>query len=115
MSLVATCQAEQDTFNMPALYSNLSPWAETPITENYLDIFDIRTVASESDDFLYTIQPQYQYRPDLLAYDLYGEPSLWWVFVQRNMDTLQDPVLDFVAGTKIYIPKNSSLIEILGL
>jgi hypothetical protein len=37
------------------------------------------------------------------------------VFTQRNMDVLQDPILDFVPGTKIYIPKNSSLRNVLGL
>ncbi len=98
-----------------AQYKDTSPWSITPTTSNYLDILSIRTVSAESDDFLYTIQPQYNLRPDLLAYDLYGDPALWWVFVQRNMDTIQDPIFDFTAGTKIYIPKNSSLTEMLGL
>jgi hypothetical protein len=98
-----------------ARYSDSSPWSITPFKQNYLDIFSIRTVSAESDDFLYTIQAQYNLRPDLLAYDLYGDPALWWVFVQRNMDILQDPIFDFTAGTKIYIPKNSSLTEMLGI
>jgi hypothetical protein len=100
---------------MPANYSNLSPWANTPFTQNYLDIFSIRTVSADSDDILYTVQPQYTYRPDLLAFDLYGDAGLWWVFTQRNMDVLQDPILDLVAGVQIHIPKLSSLTEILGL
>jgi hypothetical protein len=83
--------------------------------QNYLDILSIRPVSAEPDDFLYTIQAQYTYRPDLLAHDLYGSSSLWWVFMQRNLDIIQDPVLDFVPGTKIYIPKNSSLKTVLGL
>jgi hypothetical protein len=37
------------------------------------------------------------------------------VFIQRNLDILQDPIFDFTAGTQIYIPKNSSLTEILGI
>ena len=98
-----------------AQYKDSSPWSTTSITRNYLDILNVRTVSAESDDFLYTIQPQYNLRPDLLAYDLYGDPALWWVFVQRNMDTIQDPIFDFTAGTKIYIPKNSSLTELLGI
>jgi hypothetical protein len=64
---------------------------------------------------VYKRQSQYTYRPDLLAYDLYGDPSLWWVFIQRNLDMLQDPIFDFVPGTQIYIPKNSSLRTVLGL
>jgi len=50
-----------------------------------------------------------------LAFDLYGDATLWWVFIQRNLDVLQDPVFDFVAGKKIYIPKNASLRSVLGL
>jgi hypothetical protein len=100
---------------MAATYNDLSPWSLTPTKRNYLDLLQIRTVSAESDDFLYTIQPQYNYRPDLLAHDLYGESALWWVFIQRNLDVIQDPILDFVAGTQIYIPKNSSLKEVLGL
>jgi hypothetical protein len=100
---------------MPTQYSDHSPWYITPITANRLEILRIRTVSAESDDFLYTIQPQYNLRPDLLAFDLYGDPALWWVFIQRNLDILQDPIFDFTAGTQIYIPKNSSLTEILGI
>jgi hypothetical protein len=100
---------------MASNYTNTSPWFNTQVVNNYLDILSIRPVSSEVDDFLYNIQPQYTYRPDLLAFDLYGDATLWWVFTQRNMDVLQDPILDFVPGTKIYIPKNSSLRNVLGL
>lgn len=100
---------------MSAHYSNTSPWYTTPIKQDYLDILTIRPVSAEADDYLYTIEPQYEYRPDLLAYDLYGTSSLWWVFIQRNLDVLQDPIYDFVAGVKIYIPKNSSLKTVLGI
>ena len=98
-----------------ATYINTSPWYSTQSKENYLDILSIRPVSAEPDDFLYTIQSQYTYRPDLLAHDLYGASSLWWVFMQRNLDVIQDPILDFVPGIKIYIPKNSSLKNVLGL
>lgn len=100
---------------MSAIYSNLSPWANTQIKENYLDLLSIRAVSSEIDDFLYTIESQYTHRPDLLAYDLYGEAALWWVFIQRNLDVLQDPIFDFVPGIRIYIPKSSNLKLVLGL
>lgn len=101
---------------MQDLYSTSSPYANTSVINNtYLDFLVIRPVPAESDDFLYSIEPQYTYRPDLLAYDLYGDPALWWVFAQRNMDVIQDPILDFVPGVKIYIPKGSSLRQTLGI
>jgi len=99
---------------MSVQYSDSSPWYRTSIVRNYLDVLTIRPVSAELDDFLYTIEPQYTYRPDLLAYDLYGTKDLWWVFIQRNLDVLQDPIFDFVPGTKIYLPKNTSLKEVLG-
>lgn len=100
---------------MASNYKNTSPWYNTNITKNYLDVLAIRPVSSETDDFLYTIESQYTYRPDLLAFDLYGDAALWWVFIQRNLDVLQDPIFDFVPGKKIYISKNSSLKTALGL
>jgi alpha-L-fucosidase len=98
-----------------ATYTNTSPWFNTPLQDNYLGLFSIRPVSAEPDDFAYTIESQYEYRPDLLAFDLYGETQLWWVFMQRNLDVLQDPIFDFTAGTKIFIPKNSSLRTVLGI
>lgn len=98
-----------------AKYSQTSPWFTTKTTQNYLDVLSIRPVSSEPDDFLYTIESQYANRPDLLAHDLYGDSNLWWVFTQRNLDIIQDPIFDFVPGVQIRIPKKSSLTTILGI
>jgi hypothetical protein len=45
---------------------------------------------------------------------LYGDASLWWVFYQRNPNTLQAPPLDFKAGVNIYLPQESLLRTELG-
>lgn len=100
---------------MAAVYTNLSPWYITPIKQEVMDVLSIRPVSAEPDDFLYTIEAQYEHRPDLLAFDLYGESALWWVFLQRNLDVLDDPIFDFTTGKKIYIPKGSSLKSVLGI
>lgn len=98
-----------------ATYSSSSPWYNTRIVNNqYLDVLNIRPVPASNDDIRYTIEPQYNYRPDLLAYDLYGDHRLWWVFSQRNLDSLKDPVYDFESGTEIYLPQGSALSELLG-
>ena len=94
---------------------NQSPYANTEtINGQYLDILSIRPVPAYDDDILYTIESQYQHRPDLLAYDLYGSTKLWWVFAQRNMNVIKDPVYDMVTGTRIYLPQGSKLTEVLG-
>ena len=99
-----------------ASYSTSSPWHNTKYTAlGSLGILRIRAIPAEADDAQYTIETQYTHRPDLLAYDYYGTPKLWWVFAQRNMDILKDPVFDFVAGTKIYLPDPKALRNTLGI
>jgi hypothetical protein len=98
-----------------ATYSNFSPYSETAQNNLYLELINIRPVPSESDDYVYTIESQYKHRPDLLAYDLYGSARLWWVFVQRNMSVIKDPIYDFVPGVQIYLPKKSNLEKFLGV
>lgn len=96
-------------------YGNSSPWSKTPFNNSgYLDFMNIRKIPADDDDLLYEIQSQYVYRPDLLAYDLYQNSKLWWVFSTRNQDILKDPVFDFLPGTKIYLPKASKIRLILG-
>ena len=96
-------------------YKKTSPWATTKQNRLYLDILSIRPVPAESDDFKYVIENQYRHRPDLLAFDLYGDPKLWSVFVQRNMDVIKDCIYDFEPGTVIFIPKKSNLQNFLGI
>ena len=99
-----------------ATYTKTSPYSNTKITASgELDILKIRPVPADDDDFLYEVEPQYNFRPDLLSYDLYGTPKLWWVFAQRNLDILKDPVFDFKAGVKIFLPKQSALQKALGI
>lgn len=98
-----------------AKYTASSPWYDTPQKTPYLDIWQPRPIPAASDDFQYTIQPQYNYRPDLLAYDIYGNPKLWWVFMQRNVDIIFDPIYDFRSGVTIALPKKSQLLASLGL
>ena len=95
---------------------NQGPYGKTQITASgYLDILTIRPIPAAGDDILYEITAPYTYRPDLLAFDLYGSKDLWWVFAQRNIDILKDPVFDFVAGTEIYLPQGEFLKSRLGL
>lgn len=99
-----------------AKYLSYSPWAKTNIiNDQYLDVLRIRAVPAEADDVKYTIQEQYTHRPDLLAHDFYGNHKLWWVFAQRNLNVLNDPIFDFEAGVEIYLPKVDTLKKFLGL
>jgi hypothetical protein len=93
-----------------------SPWHKTLIVNSsYLGLFKIRPIPESDDDPLYVIEEQYTHRPDLLAFDMYNDHKLWWVFAQRNMDVILDPVYDITAGTEIFLPQANLLKKYLGL
>ena len=96
-------------------YNNLSPYYSTNQSSGYLDVIEWRSIPVEDDDILFTLTKSYEHRPDLLAYDLYGDVGLWWVFSVRNSSKIKDPVFDMLAGTAIYIPKLSSIKTSLGI
>ena len=99
---------------MASLYTSTSPYYETGYSQFYLDVMVNRPIPKEDDDISFTINTTYQYRPDLLAFDLYGSGNLWWVFYQRNPNTLIAPPLDFTVGTQIFLPKGDVLKQVLG-
>jgi hypothetical protein len=96
-------------------YSKTSPYANTEKFAFYLDVASIPNIPYDPSDVQYQIDAIYQHRPDLLAYDVYGDAGLWWVFSARNPNTLQDPVFDFLPGAIIYVPKKDVLTATLGL
>lgn len=91
---------------MAVEYRRDSLYKSTTIENNkYLDIWepsvaDIKSIATT----LYTIQPKYHQRPDMLANELYGNPKLWWAFALINQDELNDPIMDFTSGLSIKVP-----------
>jgi hypothetical protein len=97
-----------------ANYTSTSPYFQTGYSQFFLDVMVNRAIPKQPDDRLFKINQTYQYRPDLLAFDLYDTPNLWWVFYQRNPNTLTKPPLDFVAETVIYLPKITTLRTVLG-
>ena len=97
-----------------ATYNATSPYYATQYSQFFLDTMVNRPVPAQSDDLPFTINQTYQYRPDLLAFDLYDNGGLWWVFYQRNPNTLTKPPLDFALNTVIYLPKISTLRSVLG-
>ena len=97
-----------------ATYDTTSPYYLTGYSQFFLDVMTNRPIPKESDDLPFSINATYQYRPDLLAHDLYGNANLWWVFYQRNPNTLQKPPLDFAKDVLIYLPKITTLRSTLG-
>lgn len=96
-------------------YNKSSPYYGTTFMGNYLDVTNIRSIPYDPADVLYQIDNVYEFRPDLLASDIYGDVNLWWIFAVRNPNVLQDPVFDFIPGTTIYVPKKETILTALGL
>jgi hypothetical protein len=100
-----------------SLYPATSPYYDTPVTNRkFLDFLEYRIIPRNPSDVYYSIPTVYEYRPDMLAYDLYQDSRLWWVFAARNPNRLgNDPYFDFKAGVGIYIPTMDTLRQVLGI
>jgi len=103
--------------NQNTIYPSTSPYYNTNIVDaKYLDVLINRSIPRLSSDVQITLIKTYEYRPDLLAYDLYNDSRLWWVFAARNPNKLgQDPIFNFVTGINIYVPKLDTLKQVLGI
>ena len=99
---------------MAVTYRSDSPYANTQTYSYYLDVLTPRTIIPFKDDVLHTLTQVHEYRRDLLAFDLYGNSNLWWVFQARNPNTFEDAIWDFRVGTKFYIPKKGNIDTTLG-
>lgn len=99
------------------IYPATSPYYDTNVVNNkFLDFMVNRPIPQNPSDIYLVINQTYQFRPDLLAFDLYNDPKLWWVFAARNPNRLgPDPYFNFVAGVGIYIPTIDTLRTFLGI
>jgi hypothetical protein len=98
-----------------ASYAKQSPYYTTSKFNNFLDVYQHRSIPKLVDDAQFTITESHRHRPDLLAFDLYQDSRLWWVFAVRNPNTIQDPIFDFIPGVTIFVPKYQTLVSSLGL
>lgn len=103
--------------SLNTIYPATSPYYITDVVNGkYLEVLNYRPIPRLPSDVLMTITKVYEYRPDLLAYDLYSDSRLWWVFAARNPNRLgPNPYFDFVTGVDIYVPKLDTLKTVLGI
>lgn len=72
------------------------------------DITPVRT----SDDIQHVVAPGENYRPDVVAYNAYGDANLAWVILAANN---MSNIFDFKAGMYIVIPSTVSLYQVGGI
>jgi hypothetical protein len=99
------------------IYPATSPYYLTDVTnEKFLDFMNNRSIPAQPSDIFYTLPLVYEYRPDTLAYDLYNDSRLWWVFSSRNPNVLgPDPYFNFKTGVQFYLPTLTTLRLVLGI
>ena len=85
-------------------YKRTSHLRATKIADGYADIYEPPLLPDFARTEEFTITQKYVKRPDLLAYDLYGESKFWWLFPLYNKNSILDPINDFTLGKVIIIP-----------
>ena len=80
----------------------------------FLDMNQVPILRPSVNDEVYTIEEDYNERPDLLAQKLYDSTQLWWVFASRNPDLIIDPIRDFKTGVTINLPSAENVSRITG-
>ena len=99
---------------MAVTYSRYSPYRNTVFYGNFLDVANLPEINPGANDLEFVVNKTYEHRPDLLAYDLYGNADFWWVFAIRNPNVIKDPVWDMMSGVTIFLPKKENIISALG-
>ena len=67
-----------------------------------------REIPTSDDDISLIITPIYNRRPDLLAADLYGTPSMQWLVLQYN--NILDINTEFVEGKELVLPSEERVM-----
>lgn len=80
---------------------------ETETFENRLGWWerDLDTFQEDATDIFITISPQFDKRPDRLAFQMYGRASLQWLVLQYN--SIVDINEEFLSGKTIRLPDPS--------
>ncbi|AXC39320.1 baseplate wedge protein 53 [Escherichia coli] len=87
-------------------YSQYSPYAKVKQTWYLGYNLPRDMVPADTDDF-YVIPLKYEHQPWRLAYEMYGNERLYYVFALLNPDILgEDPIYNFNSGITIRVPSN---------
>jgi hypothetical protein len=93
-------------------YKSTSNYRKTSINDLYLDHYVPPVIVNPENTRKITLEQKYEKRPDLLAYDLYGDSDLWWVFTIYNRNKILNPIYDFKEGMTIRVPNSISAIGV---
>lgn len=91
-------------------FPSLSMFSKTPVYEvgeNVVLGLQQPVVLPAVGDQIFTVNLPLENRLDLISYQFYGTPNLWWAIAQVN--NLVDPFMDIPVGTQLRIPRRNRL------
>lgn len=91
--------------------SNDSLYAGTQVYNGFLTYYNPIEIPFDDTDYLITLTPEYNNKPGKLAYDLYGDEKLLWVFRYFNNDRIEDMIFDLKEGMTILVPTKERLLS----
>lgn len=83
-------------------YKNCKILTDSTLGEVLLSTRDIKDVKLNVDDVYHTVKANEVCRLDLISYNYYGNPLLWWVIAQAN--NIYDPFTGPEVNTVLRIP-----------
>jgi hypothetical protein len=86
--------------------TGINQYANTDINDFYLDRANLPMASdllSGKTPSLIVVEPKFQYRMDLLSYELYGNSNYWWVIALLNRNQIKDPIRDLKAGMTLVV------------
>ena len=64
-----------------------------------------------SEDTIYTIELDCQFRPDLISLKFYDTTLFDWVI--EDINNIEDPIRDMKVGKKLYIPSKAKITYLI--
>lgn len=85
-------------------FKRTSHLRSTRTVGGYTDIYEPPLVPDFAKTTRFTITQKYVRRPDILAYELYGDSKFWWIFPLYNRNSIVDPINDFTLNKVLLVP-----------
>lgn len=64
-----------------------------------------------SDDIIWTIEPGFEYRSDLISTKFYGTSKYSWII--EDLNDIKDPIKDLKIGLKLKMPSQSKILSMV--
>jgi len=83
----------------------------TEVSPGFVEWWEKGFLANDDTDLIYILEKKFEGRPDLLAYQFYDDPYLWWVICQYNV--ILDFNTEFVEGRVLRIPTKDRITVLI--